>query len=134
MTDAGTIQLSGSTEALVTQHTQYGVRQPDGTVIWDGVRYKLGTILFDALALKPDNHSQHRNWREYLDERAEAANVDKDEYAAKHQLIKRSVVVAVTAAEDTWTVDDLKRRGVIHDAVDVADKATLPPAPRPAGW
>lgn len=78
--------------------TQYGMRYPDGTIQWDKDDNTNYTVRFDSIVA--GNSVTSMDWRRVLEKRAKTANIDVDDYASQHQLIKRTVVLAVTTAED----------------------------------
>lgn len=78
---------------------QYGMRYPNGDIIWVQARTHHGhTVRFAGLA--EDNPNSMATWDEGLMRAAEAAKIDATEYSEGHQLVKRTVIVAVTEAED----------------------------------
>lgn len=89
------------------QHTQHGMRQPDGTIVWARIRHNLrngSQRTVDFHRMDPSNSSynetQIADWGAILQDRATYANLPVDEYAKGYQLVKRSVVLAATDAED----------------------------------
>lgn len=78
---------------------QYGMRYPNGDIIWVQARTHHGhTVSFAKLA--KDHAYSMEAWDEGLRAAAKAAKIDAAEYAEGHQLVKRTVIVAVTEAED----------------------------------
>ena len=91
----------------IQQHTQHGMRNPDGTVVWGEMRYTFRNgntrlVQFHRLDPSSEQHSSGcaMDWQTVLADRAKAANMDVDEYAAQHQLVKRTVILVATASED----------------------------------
>jgi hypothetical protein len=88
------------------QHTiveaQYGMRFPDGTIRWTLIDNgaKSTNIYFHELVDPKPNSYTPGNWEKHLIRKAEAASVDLAEYTAQHQLVKRTIVIAVTKTEE----------------------------------
>lgn len=87
-------------EAQTVVQSQYGMRFPDGSHVWEtmvvgGGRY----VTFGALA-RPDSGTNGRYWNSYLIEKAKDARVEPEAYAKSHQLVKRTVILVTTGAED----------------------------------
>lgn len=78
--------------------TQYGMRYPDGTVKWGNDGSSIGAIDFGQLRAGHDDPVSA--WGRRLRERATVASLDVKTYADQHQLLKRTIVVAVTAPEE----------------------------------
>ena len=78
-------------------YTQFGMRYPDGTIKWgyDHEAYG-GSTFFEGL----DEGERAGAWRKRLERRAAAASIQFSEYLEGHQLIKRTVIVAVTGFEE----------------------------------
>lgn len=78
-------------------YTQFGMRYPDGTIKW-GYEHESydGTLRFENLSTE----ATAQTWRSRLERRAAAANIQISEYMEGHELLQRTVVVAVTKAED----------------------------------
>lgn len=91
-----TIRIANE-DPRVDVHHEYGMRYPDGTIKWRGDTDNYST-LFGALA--EGNAHQAEQWRKTLESRANAAKIDLHAYTAAHQLIRRSITIAVTAPED----------------------------------
>lgn len=120
MTDTQTssVVLPNEVDKHVAQHDQYGMRFPDGSIQWDSMPYKLGRISFDALVKTRKTSGTNQDWTQYLNTKAAEAKIDPEQYAKSHQLIRRSVIVAITEAEDTYPLWDLAERGVVRDGGD----------------
>lgn len=86
-------------DVAITTATMYGMRYPNGIIQWvsDKGGYGFGTIDFQKLAER-DGYRMEL-WGKVLDGRAEDAKVDRDTYGAGHQLVKRSITIAITAPE-----------------------------------
>lgn len=82
---------------LTTALPQFGMRYPDGTIRWVDDPNCYG-ITFKDLA--DDNYMAVEKWQDTVHRRAIEAKVNHTEYAAGHQLIKRTVIVAVTEFEE----------------------------------
>lgn len=76
---------------------EYGMRYPDGSVKWSGDTANF-SVSFRGLA--EGNRHQAEQWSKTLESRAAASKIDLASYTAAHQLIKRSIIAAVTAPED----------------------------------
>lgn len=76
--------------------TQFGMCYPDGTIRWGSDN----SIAFHKLVEGNTTTATTADWRSILRRRGTAASVDLEEYIAAHQLIKRTIVWAVTEAED----------------------------------
>jgi len=93
----------------VSSIAQYGMRFPDGSVNWEA-EYATSSgqkIKWGRLADR-DRHHVYQ-WNQHLAKQASAAHIDATDYINGHQLIKRTVIVSVTGAEDVSTgpgVDD----------------------------
>lgn len=78
-------------------YTQLGMRYPDGTTQWGYDHGSIGgSIRFEDL----DNPFVATEWRRRLERRAAAASIQLSEYLEGHERIKRTVIVAVTDAEE----------------------------------
>lgn len=78
-------------------HTQLGMRYPDGTILWGYDHESVGgSIRFDHL----DGEMVARQWRQRLTRRAEAASIQVSEYIEGHELVKRTIIIAVTEHEE----------------------------------
>ncbi|ALY10617.1 hypothetical protein FDH86_gp082 [Arthrobacter phage Tank] len=92
-----------STESI----TQYGVRWPDGTISWhvakevDTTRNNQVWVsdLIEDSGIREVSSLSKQNWDKMLDLRSQQAKIDYDTYADMHTFLKRTLVVAVTAAE-----------------------------------
>lgn len=82
----------------MTSITQYGMRYPDDTVVWVWEQDPRGDTHFVDLA--NGNYSATYNFTNRLKKRAESARLDVDQYIAEHQLLKRTIFVGTTDAED----------------------------------
>lgn len=81
-----------TTEAeIITKHI-YGMRYPDGTTNWDAT-YKT----YENAATDDDARQQ---WINKLREKAQELHIDPDVYATGHVLLKRTVIVSITEAEE----------------------------------
>lgn len=76
--------------------TQFGMRYPDGNIQWGYDYHPTGAIRFEDL----DNGAVTQAWRRRLEERAAAANIQISEYLEGHELLQRTVIVAVTEAKE----------------------------------
>lgn len=86
-----------------SQHvaTQYGMRYPNGAVRWTKTVVHGGqTIVFGGLREECQRYHDVEYWNRDLKVRAADAMVDEGEYRAAHQLIKRTVIVVTTEAEE----------------------------------
>ena len=89
-------------EAYVKSHEQYGMTYPDGSVKWsqeEGYSPTGGKVTthFHLLAEMNSNGDYARQmWIQVLRTRAEKANLPVPEYRDQHQLVKRTIVIAVT--------------------------------------
>ena len=77
--------------------TQFGMRYPDGSVKWthDHDAY---SIWFEEIA--NGRSSALEDWNKRLDRRAQEAMIDPESYADGHTLLKRSIIVVTTKAEE----------------------------------
>lgn len=80
--------------------TQFGMRYPDGTIKWDSDALYDGAPLVQFRLLAEEAHTACTRWDDLLNSRSQKALVDRAEYEAGHQLIKRSIMWAVTEAEN----------------------------------
>lgn len=78
---------------------QHGMRYPDGRIQWVSTRTPnySATVYFDKLAAGDEGTQD--DWNRIVRQRAASANIDPAEYAAGHQLVKRTVILAVTEME-----------------------------------
>jgi hypothetical protein len=100
-TDATTLSIPTYTQHTIVE-AQYGMRFPDGTIKWtliDNGAKSTNIYFHDLVDPSPHSYSPP-NWEKYLQRKAEAASVDLHDYTAQHQLIKRTIVIAVTTAEE----------------------------------
>jgi hypothetical protein len=98
-TTATTIAIPDN-EPHTTVQTQYGMRFPDGTHQWETMQVGGGRyVTFGALA-KAEPGTNGLYWNDYLEGRAQSAHVDPEAYAKSHQLVKRTVILVTTGAED----------------------------------
>lgn len=88
-----TIQIVDENVSIET-HSMYGMRYPDGTVRWVNDQQ----VSFERLAEGDPAHSDR--WENHMRSRAHNASINFPEYKAGHQLIKRTITVAVTAPEE----------------------------------
>lgn len=95
----------------VSAITQYGMRFPDESVNWEaeftcegGSKIKWGRLA------DGDRHHVYA-WNQHLAKQASAVRIDATTHINGHQLIKRTVIVSVTGAENVNTgpgvADDL---------------------------
>jgi hypothetical protein len=100
------VRLPDALEADVKQLTQYGLRYPNGDIAWEQVpTYADRNVNVEKLIKSDSSHERYllqQDWKKHLKAKAEEASIDAAEYAASHQFISRTVVVAVTA---TRTLD-----------------------------
>lgn len=89
------IKDHGTTTEMMTQ---YGMRYPDGTVKWGTETESGQTVQFAWIENPGNNHTFV--WNGWLADRAKKARVDEKEYRAQHQRLKRTVIVAITEAEE----------------------------------
>jgi hypothetical protein len=95
-----TVAIKDNEQHLVTE-TQYGMRFPDGTINWEhGFMTGRGQRVHWGQLTKSEYTQDGNNWDAHLKSMAEAAHIDPAKYARQHQLVKRTIVVAVTEAED----------------------------------
>lgn len=76
---------------------QFGMRYPDGTIKWvsdPDVRS------FSFKGLADGDKWDIEKWQDALRRRANEAKINHIEYAAGHQLIKRTAILAVTEHEE----------------------------------
>lgn len=76
---------------------QYGMTYPDGTIRWDhdpGGR----TVNFRKLAA--GSTTEDEDWGKLLEARAKAAAIPLADYEQAHQMIRRTITIAVTVPED----------------------------------
>ena len=86
-------------EPLTKTFTQYGMRYPDGRVRW--VKdHPIGSTPVDFQQLSERHPQTLAIWDAHLQQRAAAANIQLSEYREGHELIKRTIIVAVTDAEE----------------------------------
>lgn len=79
--------------------TQHGMRFPDGSHVWETMQVSAGRYVnFGGLARREGVNRMY--WNEYLTRQAEGAHVDPEAYAKSHQLVKRTVILVTTGAED----------------------------------
>ncbi|QWY82816.1 hypothetical protein PP641_gp076 [Arthrobacter phage SilentRX] len=95
----------------VTSETQYGVQFPDGSITWGIINPTAGAYhQIHVVDLVRDQHpmlvvkgvsgqSVH-NWKELLKRRADEARIDIADYAEMHTLMKRTLMLSATAAEE----------------------------------
>ena len=95
-------KIPDSTEQHVGQSTQYGMRFPDGSIQWETIDCGAGrNITVQYLANGgPEATTYQRWWDDTLKSRALSAKIDAAEYAIKHRIVKRSIILTVTATED----------------------------------
>lgn len=104
------ISIPDRGDTHIKQETQYGVVWPDGTTTWQFISRGPGGTQITIAALVPGADTTGHNessvkwsasyWDELLENRASAALLDVEEYRDRHRFIKRTVVLAVTAAEE----------------------------------
>ena len=77
--------------------TQFGMLYPDGSVKWayDHDAYSIG---FEDIA--NGRISILEDWNKRLDRRAREAMIDPETYADGHTLLRRSIIVVTTKAEE----------------------------------
>lgn len=81
-------------EVAIQSHTGYGMRYPNGEVSWgsdNGISFKL--LAEEVIGAKTQ-------WVSLVARRAEGANINPVKYLEQHQLIKRTITVAITAPEE----------------------------------
>lgn len=93
-------EIPDSGEPVITHTTQYGMRFPDGTIQWQGMSLAPGRpIQFEDLHKRTDYRTTTW-WDDYLKAKSAGAHLDPGEYGNQHQIVKRTVVLALTEAED----------------------------------
>lgn len=85
-------------ESGVWTETQYGMRYPDGGILWETEPSLTASTHFKNLV--DDDGPAAQKWRTTLEHRAYGMSLDPTDYINGHQLIKRTVVVAITDRED----------------------------------
>lgn len=81
--------------------TRYGMRFPDGTINWEhGYQTTSGRRVYWGVIATNGHRQEMEDWGSHLKSTAKNAHVDPEEFAAQHQPVKRTIVVAVTEAED----------------------------------
>lgn len=78
---------------------QFGMRYPDGTIKW----VSAATPNYEHVDFKKlsDGDATHAaRWNTAVQQRAEKAMISHIEYAAGHQLVKRTAIVAVTEVQE----------------------------------
>lgn len=78
---------------------QYGMRYPDGTITWVSAATPNHERV-DFKKLADGDATTAARWNTAVQQRAEKAMISHIEYAAGHQLVKRTVIVAVTEIEE----------------------------------
>lgn len=109
-TYALTIPVSIHNQQIINE-TQYGMKFPDGTIRWGMLDPNIGD--YHAVAFKDIAAAERgisvgsagasysvQNWATYLKKQATAANISVEDYAEMHTLVKRTLVLAATAAEE----------------------------------
>lgn len=76
--------------------TQYGMRYPDGTILWDTDPDFAGFFV----QIVRGNPDTLRRWHSTLESRARRANVDREEYIAAHRPVKRTITVVIGKVEE----------------------------------
>lgn len=93
----------------VKKHTMYGMRYPDGNIVWDkelpNRERSMCRSTFKELALEPDRpgykwKTHRQDWVNLMTERASIANLDLDEYMAEHQLVARKITMIIEEPVD----------------------------------
>ena len=91
----------------IDTHTQYGMRYPNGEIEWDRLPGTRGIDGFPLhvrdLAVKDGSHSNFgvgQRWTKHMEEQADKVKIDRAEYAVGHRIVKRSIIVSVTATEE----------------------------------
>lgn len=77
---------------------QFGMRYPDGTIVWGKDAHGGRSIDFKALA--EGNRHIKGYWDEALKDRAEKCKIDLAAYKSNHQLIRRTVFIGTLKPED----------------------------------
>ena len=81
---------------------QFGMRYPDGTIVWGADRHGGRDIPFRDLA---GNNGYVKNlWNDALKERAERCKIELAAYKSSHQLLRRTVFIGTTKPEDVTLV------------------------------
>jgi hypothetical protein len=83
------------------------MRQPDGSTVWTELRHQLiggyyCTVQFHKLDRDSKDWSINASneWQQIVEDRAKLALLDPKEYVKGYQLVKRTVILAATEAED----------------------------------
>jgi hypothetical protein len=84
--------------------TEYGCRFPDGHHEW-GTFVDNGGVRHEYASIIPGSHREYstramQHWQNMLTERAKRASIHPAEFIEEHTLIKRTVILVTTAAEE----------------------------------
>ena len=87
-------------EAATTIETQYGMRFPDGTIAWSVVDGSRAGENIYVQRIHEQNANAVAAWDRTRDAVADRAKLDRGEYGNMHDIVKRTVVLVVTAIEE----------------------------------
>lgn len=101
MSTTNTIIAIEDDEPMTRIETQYGMQFPDGSFNWES-KFTVShsaNVHWGKLA-KGGNSTDRRNWEQYLQDKAQQAKINAQDYIAGHTLVSRTIVVAVTESQN----------------------------------
>lgn len=110
-------------DAAVIDEVQYGMRFPDGSVRWNSVAADGTTVMVRDIVLH--DGGPRLRWKKWLEKQAKAAKVPVYDYANGHCVVRRKLILAVSAMEDH--AEDRRPWG----ALGGTPSAPPVPAPKP---
>lgn len=87
-------------EAKTVVETQYGMRFPDGTIGWSVIDGSRAGENISVEGIYRQNTNALIAWDRTRDAVADRAKMDRGEYANQHDIVKRTVILAVTTIEE----------------------------------